>query len=95
MAISHKNQLNQISYYHSNRAKQSNKMAASSLTTEKAADSYGFVMTLKEVARFTKFSEKKIYRLCKAGEIPFNKIQGQYRFLKTEIERWLKGEAYE
>lgn len=87
--------MNSNSYYHSNSAKQSNVVAASSLTTEKAAYSYDFVMTIKEVARFTKFSEKKIYRLCKAGEIPFNKIQGQYRFVKTEIERWLKGEAYE
>ncbi len=63
-----------------------------SLTTEETAESNNFVMTPKEVAKFTKFSEKKIYRLCKASEIPFNKIGGQYRFIRTDIERWLKGE---
>lgn len=63
-----------------------------SLTSEKAMDSVDFVMTPKEVAHFTKFSEKKIYRLCKSNEIPYKKIGGQYRFVRTDIERWLKGE---
>jgi len=71
------------------------KLSNCSLTTEKAADSYDLVLTLKEVARFTKFSEKKIYRLCKSSEIPHKKIQGQYRFVKSKIEQWLKGELNE
>ena len=70
-------------------------LETSSLTTEETAESKDFVMTPKEVARFTKFSEKKIYRLCKENEIPFNKIGGQYRFIRTDIERWLKGETNE
>ncbi|MGZ3726418.1 MAG: helix-turn-helix domain-containing protein [Pseudobdellovibrio sp.] len=68
------------------------KHETSSLKTEETAESNDFVMTPKEVAQFTKFSEKKIYRLCKSNEIPFNKIGGQYRFIRTDIERWLKGE---
>ena len=95
MTFSRKNQLNSNCDYHSTMPKRSNEMTASSLTTEKAADSYDFVMTIKEVARFTKFSQKKIYRLCKSGQIPQRKIEGQYRFIRTEIERWLKGETYE
>lgn len=68
---------------------------SSSLTTEKAVDVDGYVMTLKEVARFTKFSETKVYRLSRAGEIPCEKKWGQYRYIRSEIEKWLKGEPYE
>ena len=67
----------------------------SSLKTEKTAELNDFVMTLDEVASFTKFSTKKVYRLCRDGEIPFNKIGGHYRFIRSEIEKWLKGESYE
>jgi excisionase family DNA binding protein len=67
----------------------------SSLTTEKTTEFYSPIMTPYEVAAFTKFSIKKIYRLCKAGEIPHTKKGGQYRFHKDQIERWLKGELNE
>lgn len=63
-----------------------------SLTSKEVTESSDFVMTPKEVAHFTKFSEKKIYRLCKSNEIPFKRVGGQYRFVRTDIERWLKGE---
>lgn len=63
-----------------------------SLKIEETMESNNFVLTPKEVAHFTKFSEKKIYRLCKEGMIPHKKIGGQYRFIKTDIEGWLKGE---
>lgn len=66
-----------------------------SLKTEKTADSEN-VMTVADVARFLKFSTKKVYRLCKAGILPCRRDgKGSYRFWKPEIEKWLKGESYE
>lgn len=65
-----------------------------SLTTEKTAEPDS-VMTVPEVAKFLKYSTKKIYRLCRSGEIPFKRNGGNYRFWRPEIEKWLKGELYE
>lgn len=65
----------------------------SSLKTEEETESNLSLLTPIEVAFLLKFSTKKIYRLISNGEIPFRKIGGQYRFVKIDIERWLKGES--
>jgi len=51
------------------------------------------IMDLKEIAGYLGFSETKIYRLIKADAIPYAKIGGQYRFVKSEIDEWLKGKG--
>lgn len=51
------------------------------------------IMTLREVAAYLNFSEKKIYNLVKSGDIPFRKIGGQYRFVKDVIDEWLLQET--
>lgn len=90
-----KNKLKPQSYYFSNISAVDNQAPQSSLTTEKPADSEN-VMTVTDVARFLKFSTKKVYRLCKAGILPCRRDgNGSYRFWKPEIEKWLKGELYE
>lgn len=66
--------------------------SVSSLTTEKAAQLNELILTIPEVASMMKVSEKTIYRLCRDNQIPHIKIRGQYRFTKSAIEKWLKGE---
>ncbi len=67
----------------------------SSLKTEETAKSNLNLLTPIEIAKILKFSTKKVYRLISNSEIPFRKIGGQYRFVKIDIERWLKGEFSE
>lgn len=67
----------------------------SSLKTEEAGDRFDEILTPKDVSKYLKFSPKKIYRLCKNGEIPYKRIHGSYRFKRSEIDNWLKGELYE
>lgn len=50
------------------------------------------ILTPKETANILRVSGRTITRLCAAGKIPFKKIGGQTRFVKSEIVRWLKGE---
>lgn len=47
------------------------------------------VMTVDQVADYLQLSNRTIYNLAAAGEIPAAKITGQWRFLKTAIDRWL------
>lgn len=51
------------------------------------------ILSVTEVARYLGFSSTKIYRLLKASAIPATKVGGQYRFVKTAIDRWLGAEA--
>lgn len=64
-----------------------------SLTTEETTETP--VMTAKEAALYLKVSVKTIYRLSGENKIPHKKIRGQYRFLKSDIERWMKGDSHE
>ena len=45
-------------------------------------------LTLKNVADLLKLSEKTIYRLAQAGELPAFKAGGQWRFRRSDIDRW-------
>lgn len=64
-----------------------------SLTTEEMVEKQ--VLTSSEAAQFLKVSQKSLYRWLRNGEIPHQKVGGQYRFLKSELARWLKGNIYE
>ena len=47
------------------------------------------LMTLAEVSRYLKLSEKTVQKMVKNGEIPCTKIANQWRFYKSMIEDWL------
>lgn len=47
------------------------------------------VMTVDQVAAYLQVSERSIYNMAAAGEIPAAKVAGQWRFLKGEVDRWL------
>ena len=53
------------------------------------------VMTVDQVAAYLQVSNRSIYNLAAAGEIPAAKVAGQWRFLKTTIDHWLDKEAFE
>lgn len=48
------------------------------------------IFSVREVSRYLGFSQRKIYQLIKDNQIPYNKIGGQYRFIKDDIDNWLR-----
>lgn len=53
------------------------------------------VMSVKEVAAYLGFSPTKVYRLVAAAAIPCSRVGGQYRFMKSAIDRWLREQTPE
>ena len=45
-------------------------------------------LTLKDVAELLKLSEKTVYRMAKARDLPGFKAGGQWRFHRADIDRW-------
>jgi len=46
-------------------------------------------MTLSELSRYLKISEKSDLRMVKKDEIPVTKAASQWRFMKAVINVWL------
>lgn len=65
----------------------------SSLTIEKDTALDNDIMLPSEVAKKLRISTKTLSRLTKRGEIPSRKVGGQYRYFKTDLDRWLKGDS--
>jgi PTS system nitrogen regulatory IIA component len=47
------------------------------------------ILTLEEVAKHLRVSERTVYEWVQKGEIPAGKIGTAWRFKKTEIEHWI------
>jgi len=47
------------------------------------------LMTVEELVRYLRVTEKTVYRLLKRGLIPATKVGHQWRFEKTSIDEWL------
>ncbi len=47
------------------------------------------ILTLAEIARYLKVSEKTILRMVKRGELPGSKVASQWRFQRVAIDQWL------
>jgi len=52
------------------------------------------LLTVREIASYTGCHEQTIYRKVEAGEIPFTKIGGRYRFRKKEIDSWMEKNSF-
>ena len=50
------------------------------------------VMTLTEAARFLRLSPAKVRAGAEEGEIPARKVKGEWRFAKSVLLDWLRGE---
>ena len=48
------------------------------------------IMTMKEVAEYLKLNEKTACRLTSEGKLPAFKVDGSWRFQKSEIYQWIK-----
>ena len=53
------------------------------------------IMTIGEVAGYLKVTERTIYRLAGAKQIPAFKVGGSWRFSKAEIDQWIKKQSME
>jgi PTS system nitrogen regulatory IIA component len=47
------------------------------------------ILTIEEVAKYLRVSERTVYDWAQKGEIPSGKIGTVWRFKKSEIERWV------
>ncbi len=47
------------------------------------------IMTIGEVADYLKVTERTIYRLAGAKQIPAFKVGGSWRFSKADIDGWI------
>jgi len=47
------------------------------------------ILTLTEIARYLKVSEKTILRMLQSGEFPGVKVSNQWRFVRTIVDDWL------
>jgi excisionase family DNA binding protein len=47
------------------------------------------VMTLHEVASYLRCHESTVYRLTKRGELPAFRLGAEWRFLKSNVDKWI------
>ena len=53
----------------------------------------GAILTIKEVADYLKVTERTIYRLAAAKQIPAFKVGGSWRFSRADIDDWIKQQS--
>ncbi len=63
----------------------------STAMTTKSID--GSILTIKEVAEYLKVNERTVYRLAGAKKIPAFKVGGTWRFLRSDIDQWIKDQT--
>ena len=49
----------------------------------------GDILTIEEVAKYLRVSERTVYDWAQKGEIPAGKIGTVWRFKKSEVENWV------
>lgn len=47
------------------------------------------ILTLEEVAKYLRVSERTVYDCAQKGEIPAGKIRTSWRFKKSEVDKWV------
>ena len=47
-------------------------------------------MTTKELAEYLQLDRMTIYKLLKAGDIPANRVGHQWRFFRSDIDKWIR-----
>lgn len=48
------------------------------------------ILTIAEGAEYRKVAERTLYRLAAAMKIPAFKVGGTWRFLRADIDQWIK-----
>lgn len=57
------------------------------------SSSEGEILTIKQVAEYLKVTDRTIYRLAAAKKIPAFKVGGTWRFLRPDIENWIRHQS--
>ena len=47
------------------------------------------LLTIEEIADYLRVKKRTVYEWLKKGKIPAIKTVGQWRFKKTQIDKWL------
>ena len=47
------------------------------------------VLTVRELARYLRVHQSKVYRLLREQKLPAFKVGADWRFNREEIERWM------
>jgi len=55
----------------------------------------GGILTIKQVADYLKVTERTIYRLAAAKQIPAFKVGGSWRFSRADIDSWIRLQSME
>ena len=50
----------------------------------------GSTFGVKEIAKYLGVSAITVYRLTEKGKIPAKKVGAQWRYLKEEVDRWMR-----
>ena len=50
------------------------------------------VLTVKELCEYLRLSEKTVLNLLNAGKIPGKKLGGSWRILKSEVDKYFRGD---
>lgn len=63
------------------------------MTAMPTKSSDGSILTIKEVAEYLKVNERTVYRLAGAKKIPAFKVGGTWRFVRSDIDQWIKNQT--
>ena len=51
------------------------------------------IMTVKDLADFLRIHQSTVYRMAKAGKIPFFRVGFDYRFNRVTIQKWMEKQS--
>lgn len=51
------------------------------------------ILTITEVADYLKVAERTLYRLAAARKVPAFKVGGTWRFVRSDIDKWIKQQS--
>ena len=51
------------------------------------------ILTLPEAARFLRISKETLHKLAKEGKVPARKVGAEWRFLRSALEDWVRGQG--
>ena len=63
------------------------------MATKTNDESESEVFTLLEASKFLKISERTLWELARAGDVPSARVGSQYRFLKSRLVERLTQQA--
>jgi len=53
-------------------------------------EGFGEIMTLEETAKYLKIGKSTLYKMARERKIPGVKIANQWRFKKSDIDKWIE-----